>query len=129
MPPLVVTCSCTHIARILDDGALEPEADPEKGQIVLTSPSDGLKHPFHPSGSESAGDEQSVVLGQAVESLARGERFGKDPVDINHDVVRDPPMDQRFLNRLVRIDELGVLPHHRDFRLAGRRMLNSPHHV
>src|SRR2546430_789977 len=48
----------TDVARELDDGRLETEADPEERQLVLARPPNRLEHPLYAPHAEPPGHEQ-----------------------------------------------------------------------
>src|SRR6266480_4777536 len=88
---------------------------------LLARPANRFEHPFDAAHTEPAGHQQSVVVRQ---QLARGfligEAVGRDPVDRYPCLIGDPAMDERFVNALVAIGELGVLAYHGDPHLMGR---------
>ena len=69
-----------------------------------------------------------VVLEQ-LRALAGVECLRRQPLGLHLHVVRDPAVDQRLLDRLVRVDERRVLPHDGDLRHSRRRALDPLHHL
>ena len=109
------------VARELDDGDLEPEADPEERQAVLARPAHRLDHPLHAAIAEAARHQQPVVsLEQLRRRILVGEPVAADPLDVHADVVGDAAVSQRLVHRLVRVVQVGVLADHRDPHPARR---------
>src|SRR5712692_6528509 len=109
-----------HVARELDDRRLQPETNPEERELVLARPADRLQHAFHAPYAEAPRHEEAVIR---AEQLARGhlvgEALGREPLDLYAALVRDPAVYQRFVDALVAVRELGVLPHHADAHPVG----------
>src|SRR5258708_4722937 len=109
------------VARELDDRGLEAEANPEERQFVLARPANRLEHPFDATYAEPARDQQPVVVGEQLASaFLIGEAVGRDPLDRDPGLIGDSAMDERLVNALITVGELGVLAHHGDPHLMWR---------
>src|SRR4029453_9361560 len=102
-----------YVARKLDDRRLHAEADAEERETCLACRADRFDHAFDSAHTETAGDKQTVICAEDLaRPLARGEQVTRQPRDIDADVVADAAVYERFVNALVAVDELRVLPHH-----------------
>ena len=109
------------VARELDDRGLQAEADAEerqpcsRAQRIASSMPSTPRTPKPPGTSRpSYGAEQLAGRGLLVgEPVARRSSRSRTP-----DVVGDAAVDQRLVDRLVGVGELGVLADHRDPHLA-----------
>src|SRR5688572_20991536 len=94
----------------LDDRGLHPETNAKKRQPRDTRVPDRFDHAIHTANAESARYQQTMVgpenLGRAI---GRGEVIAGQPLDIHTDIVRDPAVNERFLDALVAVHEVGVL--------------------
>src|SRR5690606_5855074 len=116
------------VSRELDHGALESEADPEERDLLLARLPDRIQHPFDAPNAEAAGDEEPVVLLEALRMIVVLERLAREPVDLDADVVGDPAVDQRLLDGLVRVDHRRVLPDDRNADAPVLRLLDLLDH-
>src|ERR1700722_5610528 len=99
-----------HVAGELHDGDLHTEADAEERQPHLARRPDGLDHSVDAAHTKPAGHEEPVVTGQQTSGGRRvGEPVAADPGNVDADIVIDAAVDERLLDALVAVDELGVL--------------------
>ena len=116
-----------HVSRELDDGALQTQTDPEIGDLPLPDEPDRVDHPVDAALPEAARDEHAVEGFEEV-GPPRLHILRRPPLDIHFDVVHGAAVDERLRDRLVRIHEIRVLPHHADPHPAVRRVLDPVHH-
>src|SRR5207302_1390189 len=84
-------------------------------------PADRFDHALDPAYAKAAGHEQRVVGGEQLTGrLLVGEAVGGDPLNVHAGLVGDAAMDQRLVDALVAVGQLGVLPHHGDLHALGR---------
>src|SRR6266849_2918494 len=107
----------------LDRRALHAQADAEVGNSLLARVTDCAQLPFDAARSESRADQDSVDVRQLAVIALFLERFRIDVDDAHLEVVRDPAVNQRFVERFVRVAELHVLPDEPDPYL----ILGMPH--
>ncbi len=99
-----------HVAGELDHRHLEPQTDAEERQVVLARPAHRLHHPLDAALSEAARHEQCVVVAQQPPgSLLVRKPIAGDPLQIDAHVIGGTAVDQRLVDRLVSVGELGVL--------------------
>src|SRR6266700_6806757 len=72
-----------HVARELDDGRLQPEANAEERDLALARPADRYEHALDAAYAEPTRHEQAVVRAEqlACRGLV-GEAVGRDPIDL-----------------------------------------------
>jgi hypothetical protein len=111
------------VAGELDGRHLQAEADAEERNLALPGVLHGGDLPLRPAHAEPARHQDGVgVLQQGIGAelldLRRVDEVERDPT-----VVGDPAVDQRLVQRFVRLGEIDVLADHRDANLA-RRLLD-----
>src|SRR5687768_133191 len=98
------------VAGELDDGGLHAEADAEEWYSRLARLADRLDHPLDAADAEAAGHQKSVEAAEGLRGALRpGERLAGYPGDVDADIVRDAPVNQRLEHALVAIDVVRVL--------------------
>ena len=97
-----------------------PEANAEIRHLPHARELDGVNHALDAALAESARHQDAVVLFQLALQPALLETLGLDPVDIHLHVMRDPAVQQRFFQALIRILVLHVFADQRDIHLVPR---------
>ena len=78
-----------HVSGVLDRHALQPEAQPEAGHVVLPGEAGCGDLALHAALTESAGDDDPVKVPQAVLAEQPLDVLGLDPVDLDVGTVVD----------------------------------------
>src|SRR3954454_5028345 len=101
-----------NVPRKLDACRLHAEANAEVGDFFLASVADRVQHAFDATLPESTRNEDAVVIFELRFVLAAVFCFDAlcfYPGDAQLQIVRERTVDQRFLQRLVRILVLDIL--------------------
>src|SRR5271166_6565882 len=125
-----------HVARELHTGGLHSQANPEVRNFFLTSITDCDQHPLDTTLPETARNQNSVVtlklrvisITIAVALIAGLQSLRFNPVQLKFQIMRQSPVYQRFLQRLVGILILDVLADDSD-RDRILRVINAVHNV
>src|SRR5262249_33103451 len=112
-------------ARELDDRELHPEADTEEGNLVRARVADRLDLAFGAAVAEAARDQDRVDVGEELFRAVALDLLGVDVLEIDPHVVREPAVDERFVERLVRVLEVNVFADDADLHRAARRLLEA----
>src|SRR5215469_2495781 len=111
-----------YVAGELDAGGLHAEANSEVRNLLFAGIANGDQHAFDSAFAETAGYQDSVVLGELflVGLVAGFEALSLDPVEVELEVVGEGAVDQGFLERFVRVFVLDILTNNADgdFRLG-----------
>ena len=103
------------VARILDRCALHAQADSKIGHFLLARVLNRVNHSLNPALAESAWYQNSIVVVQSPRRRFRRIHFFRfDPVELGFVIVRQPAMQQRLTQALIRIFELHVFPNYGD---------------
>src|SRR6266542_4897855 len=112
----VTVVEADDVACELDYCGLHSEADPEKWKTGFSRVPDRLEHSLHSPHTKAARYENGVVIRQELTgSRAIGEHVAREPGNVDADIVRDAAVNQRFLDALVRVNQLSVFADHRNF--------------
>ena len=101
------------VARVLDDGDLQPEADAEVRHLLLARELDGRDLAFDAALAEAAGHEDRVDVVQARRALVL-DVLGLHVEDVDARARPDARVAQRLGQRHVRVAQVDVLADHRD---------------
>ena len=104
----------------LDASHLHAEADAEIGHLAGAGEGRRLDLAFRTTLTEAARNEDAVHALEIGGRVLLLEDFRLDPVEVDLHLVGDAAMDERLLQRLVGIEQTGVLSHHGDVHLALR---------
>ena len=107
------------IARVFDGGALHAKANAEEGNLVLAGVLDGVDHALNSALAKAAGNEDAVVVFQALFGCLQGIDFlGFDPFDHGFVIVRQAAVQQRFAQAFVGVFQLNVFADNADAHFA-----------
>src|ERR1017187_9092914 len=109
-----------HVARVLDHHGLHAQADAEVRYLVLARIADGVDHALDSALAEAPRYQNAVVAVPLPLPSAAQHALGLDPVDVHLQAVRQPAVQQRFLQALVGILVLDVLAYQADRHLVVR---------
>src|SRR6185503_480641 len=98
------------------------QADPEEGDLALAGEADRLDLALGPAIAEAAGDEDGVEPAEERLGPALLDLLGVDVLEVDADVVVQPAVDERLVERLVRVAQVDVLADHADLHRAARRL-------
>ena len=118
------------MARVLDDGELHAEADAEERYLLLAGVADRLDLALGAAIAEAAGDEDRVEAGQHLRravGAARLDLLGVDVLEVDAHVVVEAAVDERLVQRFVRVPQVDVLADDADLHGAARRLLEAVH--
>ena len=87
----------------LDDEALHAQANTKIGNFVDPSIADGTEHPFDPTGTESAGDQDSVQILELFFPLLAHQALGFDPLQLDLGSVGQPTVQKSLAETLIGI--------------------------
>src|SRR3954464_141209 len=114
-----------HVAGELDRRHLQSETDAEEGNPALPDVADRLDLSLGAAHPESARDEDRVGVGEEVFRAELLDFRGVHVLERPLAVVRDPAVDQRFVERLLALGLVHVLADYGDADLA-LRLLDGP---
>src|SRR6478672_6705495 len=101
----------TDVARELDNRRLHPETDAEKRKSRGARLTDCLDHSFHAAYAEPTGNEESIdVAEHLLGAFAAREILARHPLNVDADVVGDATVNERFVDALITVGVVGVLP-------------------
>src|SRR4029453_3716589 len=104
----------TDVSGELDNRDLKTQANTKERQVVGPAPSDRRVPPIKAPDPKPAGYQQPVdTVQQPSRRVLIGELVAAHPEDLHSRVVPDAAVNQRLLNRLVGIVQVGVLAHYR----------------
>ena len=98
-----------HVAGELDRHRLQPEAQPEAGHALLAGVAGGGDLALDAAGTEAAGDDDAVEVGEAPGGQQPLDVLGLDPVDLDLGAVVEPGVLEALDHRQVGVGELHVL--------------------
>ena len=101
---------------------------PKNGTAVLAGILGGLHHAARAARAESAGDEDAVRVVEQRRAAFLLERLGLDPVQPHLEPVREPAVEHRLVEALVRVLVAGVLADDVNRQLVGR-VLDAVHQL
>ena len=109
-----------QVARGLDDHALQPQAQPERGDPVLPGPAQRPELALDPAHAEAARHHDGVDPGQRpLRPLRRLAGIGGDPADIHPRVTGEAPVADRLGDGQVGVMEVDVLADQRHLQASG----------
>src|SRR5437870_8988226 len=108
------------VARKFDRGALHAQADAEIGDFLLARVTDRAQLAFDAARAETRSDEDPVDVRQLSVVPLVLQRLGVDIDDPHLHVVGDSAVDQRLVERFVRVAELHVFPDEPDAHFVFR---------
>src|SRR5690606_28125399 len=106
----------------LDDRALHAEADPEERDLALSRVAGGLDLSFRAAIAEATRDEDRVERRQRLFNALREQALRVDVFEIEADVVLEAAVDERLVERLVRVLQVDVLADDADPYAAALRL-------
>src|ERR1019366_6039919 len=109
-----------HVAGVFDDQGLHAQADAEIRNLALARVADGVDHAVDAALAEAPRHQDAVVAFELLFPALAHHAFGIDPVYIDLQLVRQPAVQQRLLEALVRVLVVGVLAHQADRHLIAR---------
>ena len=99
-----------HVARVLDDHALQAEAQPERRDAVLAGEVQRAELALDAAHAETAGHADAVEVGEVLLGALGGAALvGRDPADRDLGVVGEAAGAQRLGDREVRVGQVDVL--------------------
>ena len=110
-------------ARVLDDRELHAEADPEERDLVGARVADRLDLPLGAAVAEATGDEDGVDAREELVGALALDLLGVDVLEVDLDLVCEAAVDERLVERLVRVLEVDVLADDADLHGALRGLL------
>ncbi len=107
-----------HVAGELDHRHLHAQADAEIGNAVLAGVAHRADLALHAALAEAAGHQNAVTIGKPAELVLVVEDFGIDVAHHDPGAIVDTCVFERFVERLVGIQQIHVLANHGDHDLA-----------
>ena len=103
-------CEADDVARVLDDHALQAEAQAERRDAVLAGEPQRAELALDAAHAESAGHADAVEVGEVLlRALGRLALVGRDPLDVDLGVVGEAAGAQRLGDREVGVGQVDVL--------------------
>jgi hypothetical protein len=109
-----------EVPRRLDAGHLHAEADAEIRHVAGARKARGADLALRPALAEAARHQDAVHVLEERRGVLALEDLRLDPLQVDPDLVGDAAVDQRLLQRLVGVEQAGVLAHDGDRHLAFR---------
>ena len=114
-------CEADHVARVLDDHALQAEAQAERRDAVLAGELQRAELALDAAHAESAGHADAVEVGEVLlRALGRLALVGRDPLDVDLGLVGESAGAQRLGDRQVGVGQVDVLADEADRHLVLR---------
>src|SRR6266508_678872 len=112
----------THVPRVLDDRALQAQAQAEERHTTLPRVMDRLELSLDAPPPEPARHYDAVDTRQHGAGVGLVELVRRHPRDVHLGTVVEPPVAQGLDHRQVGVSEVHVLPYDRDRHRVGRRV-------
>src|SRR5579863_3116321 len=109
-----------YVARKLDASRLHPQTNSKVGNLLLPRIPNRNQHPLNPTFTKSPRHKNPVVLRELILAglISSLESLGLNPVQIQFQIVRQSPMHQRLLQRLIAVFVFDVLAYYADCDLG-----------
>ena len=118
----------TYVARVLDHRHVHAEANTEKRNALLASVAHRVDLTLNAAVSEATRHQHRIQMRQQADSLHL-DFFCVDVIDLNPGIGLQAGMIQRFVQRLVGINQIHVLAHHTDAHQTLSLTEFAAHHV